>query len=1161
MSALPLVSCIMPTANRRTFVPQAIRYFLRQDYPKKELVILDDGEDSVADLIPADPRIRYLRETRRCTIGAKRNALCEEARGELIAHWDDDDWHAPHRLSYQAEALQQEGAQVNGLRQMLFHDCRSHETWLYEYPAMRRPWLAGGSLLYRRALWQQAPFPDVRVGEDTRFIWHPSVRFLSALPDYRFYVALIHRANTSPKGRAGAYWSRWQGDIRAILGRDLGPMSKESPALAPKPRKCAMPRKTAKTSDYAILMVVHNAREMTRMATLRTLQHCAGQDARLLVVDNASNDGVETWLDILASRGDIDLIRNPINRGHGPALEQARRATRSPYLVTLDSDAFPLTTDWLVCLRERLREPMRIVGILHHRDYIHPSCLMIARQTLDELDLTFLNEKDRPSRLDVAERISVELKSRGFALGGLERTAAQRRGSTAEPVYLGSEYGGLVHHQWYSTRAATSGGDRVDDVPMSAIDQSLHELLNSFQQEPRDLTVIMGLRAPPDDPTRARNALACLRALNLQDLPRWRWRLIVVEQDEEPRMREAVAPFVDRYVFAQNPGAYNRGWAFNIGAKLVKESTSLLCVIDADLLLPRDCLRRAVEAHAGGARTVQPYREVAYLDATGTTRAIADSSERPARALDPAQYGGRVFTNSQGGCLFIANDLYHSIGGHDERFRGWGYEDRDFWSRLAKVTPIVQLPMRLLHLDHPRPDADRRVAIANRELARTLYQSEALWSADKTMGRLDRYATTPPAAPRTQSIPGLRDWEHWHRWGTARIERILRDEQRLAGTCSPRRSLARVVAALGDRVLDLGCGPGALWPYLEPYRPRLQWWGVDVTEEMLRAARHRFPEVAGIRADGPALPFAEDSFDVAILRHVVEHLPPKLMQPTLASAMRVARTAVVVDFFLPPAVAGEYRAQRVGEGFIEARWRRAEIDAAFTRQGWRVADRIPVRWQGRETDEIWIARPGEAAVEEGSPSDEGRKISIVMPTYRRASTLERTVATIQAQYYRNWELIIVDNAGDAARPIDDPRIRIYKHCERPSAAYARNCGLGYASGDLVCFFDDDDDMYPDYLQCFAAAFAANPRAKMARAGMLTSDGRTNLTLATPECCLRRQFATASWSPRGPGQDQRYFNSIIASQEWSEENGDIAIIPKALCRANTAPSGGLRHGNY
>lgn len=36
-----LVSCIMPTYNRRAPVPRAIRYFLRQDYPKRELILLD----------------------------------------------------------------------------------------------------------------------------------------------------------------------------------------------------------------------------------------------------------------------------------------------------------------------------------------------------------------------------------------------------------------------------------------------------------------------------------------------------------------------------------------------------------------------------------------------------------------------------------------------------------------------------------------------------------------------------------------------------------------------------------------------------------------------------------------------------------------------------------------------------------------------------------------------------------------------------------------------------------------------------------------------------------------------------------------------------------------------------------------------------------------
>src|SRR6266542_5244313 len=104
-AAEPLVSCIMPTCNRRAFVPRAIAYFLRQDYAECELLVVDDGADAVADLVPADPRVRYLRLPGPRSLGAKRNACVAAARGGLIAHWDDDDWYAPDRLARQVDFL------------------------------------------------------------------------------------------------------------------------------------------------------------------------------------------------------------------------------------------------------------------------------------------------------------------------------------------------------------------------------------------------------------------------------------------------------------------------------------------------------------------------------------------------------------------------------------------------------------------------------------------------------------------------------------------------------------------------------------------------------------------------------------------------------------------------------------------------------------------------------------------------------------------------------------------------------------------------------------------------------------------------------------------------------------------------------------------------
>lgn len=73
-------------------MPQAIQYFLRQNYPNRELVVVDDGTDAVTDMMPPDPQIRYVRLEGKHTLGTKRNLACEEARGEIIVHWDGDDW-------------------------------------------------------------------------------------------------------------------------------------------------------------------------------------------------------------------------------------------------------------------------------------------------------------------------------------------------------------------------------------------------------------------------------------------------------------------------------------------------------------------------------------------------------------------------------------------------------------------------------------------------------------------------------------------------------------------------------------------------------------------------------------------------------------------------------------------------------------------------------------------------------------------------------------------------------------------------------------------------------------------------------------------------------------------------------------------------------------
>src|SRR5262249_49832767 len=152
-----------------------------------ELVILDDGADAVADLVPDDPRVRYLRRPGRLPLGTKRNECIRACRGELIMHWDDDDWMAPRRIRCQVEALLKADAEVCGLRKVLFHEPETRRTWLYEYPPGARPWLIGGTLLYRVDFWRRAPFPPIQAGEDTRFLWGRPLDRVAEPDDYTIY--------------------------------------------------------------------------------------------------------------------------------------------------------------------------------------------------------------------------------------------------------------------------------------------------------------------------------------------------------------------------------------------------------------------------------------------------------------------------------------------------------------------------------------------------------------------------------------------------------------------------------------------------------------------------------------------------------------------------------------------------------------------------------------------------------------------------------------------------------------------------------------------------------------------------------------------------------------------------------------------------------------
>lgn len=104
--AKPFVSVVTPTYDRSRFIESMVACYKAQTYPKDrmEWIILDDGNEKVGDLIELYtkglPNIRYIALEEKLNIGAKRNRLNQEAKGELIISMDDDDWYSPERVAH-----------------------------------------------------------------------------------------------------------------------------------------------------------------------------------------------------------------------------------------------------------------------------------------------------------------------------------------------------------------------------------------------------------------------------------------------------------------------------------------------------------------------------------------------------------------------------------------------------------------------------------------------------------------------------------------------------------------------------------------------------------------------------------------------------------------------------------------------------------------------------------------------------------------------------------------------------------------------------------------------------------------------------------------------------------------------------------------------------
>jgi len=193
------VSVVCPTYGREEHGPGLYSIFHAQTYQDRELIVLDDSASpSQFFLDLKDPRVRYHHTSKRTTVGEKRNWLAQESSGELLAHFDDDDYYAPTYLEKMVEMLAD--SELVKLSAFYLYSI-THNTFAYwdlnqiadlhfklesgkaletistsvmlseerELWQLKNLFGYGFSCVYRKNLWKKVPFENVPHGEDFKF--------------------------------------------------------------------------------------------------------------------------------------------------------------------------------------------------------------------------------------------------------------------------------------------------------------------------------------------------------------------------------------------------------------------------------------------------------------------------------------------------------------------------------------------------------------------------------------------------------------------------------------------------------------------------------------------------------------------------------------------------------------------------------------------------------------------------------------------------------------------------------------------------------------------------------------------------------------------------------------------------------------------------------
>ncbi len=369
----PLVSVIIPTYNRPDRLRDAIQSVFTQTCQDFEIVVVNDGGHDVTSVIDgfhAGARLIAIQYAHNRGLAAARNTGLRAAKGTYIAYLDDDDRYGSDHLETLLAVLQHGEHKIAYTDAWRIHERRQGEHYVVtgrDLPYSRdfdprelliRNYLPVLAVMHERSCLDQAGYFDESLfaHED----WDLWIRMSLHYPFShikKVTAEFTWRSDGSSMSSSMSDTYRRTMDLiyrkyRPYAERLTGVLEAQKKSLLALEDSITTKTPAARAYDCSIVIPVWNNAALTKQCLSALAEVTDGVSYEVVVVDNGSTDGVETFLQNLG--GDVQVIRNEQNLGFSKACNQGARAAGGEFLVFLNNDTIPLK-GWLSALVEEVR--------------------------------------------------------------------------------------------------------------------------------------------------------------------------------------------------------------------------------------------------------------------------------------------------------------------------------------------------------------------------------------------------------------------------------------------------------------------------------------------------------------------------------------------------------------------------------------------------------------------------------------------------------------------------------------------------------------------------------------------------------------------------------------------------------------------------------------